>query len=224
MGASGYDSLSCPTKPGELISIQPQNHDSPTLRAPNVPEQPYSGNTERLEFSIASATSARVSSCSTSTSTAMNTTSVLPCQENGIAHDSDLPEENHYDSSLLSLGSQEASIVMNVLQISEEPSILNMDGQSSAPQAQIFNGEEAKEISPAAALSNSAADSVSSVNAPSEKYHPFEPAPADLSQEQKLRQDSEKTSSHSLTTNSKYILTAAGVGACALLMAWKFKN
>uniref|UniRef100_A0A3Q3XM01 Mitochondrial antiviral-signaling protein n=1 Tax=Mola mola TaxID=94237 RepID=A0A3Q3XM01_MOLML len=223
MGPSLFDSTLCLSKPGELISTQPQNHDSPTVCAPILPGQPYSGNTARLEMSIAAATSAHVSACSAATSTTVNTTSVLPCQENGIALDPGEPEENHYDSPLQSLGTQEVRV--NVVQISEEPSILNLDGQSSAPQAQIFNGEAAKENSPAAPLSNSAADTVLSVNAPTgENYHPFEPAPADLSQELKLLQDSEKTSSHTLATNTMYILTAAGVGACALLMAWKFKN
>uniref|UniRef100_A0A3Q3XH33 Mitochondrial antiviral-signaling protein n=1 Tax=Mola mola TaxID=94237 RepID=A0A3Q3XH33_MOLML len=212
MGPSLFDSTLCLSKPGELISTQPQNHDSPTVCAPILPGQPYSGNTARLEMSIAAATSAHVSACSAATSTTVNTTSVLPCQENGIALDPGEPEENHYDSPLQSLGTQEVRV--NVVQISEEPSILNLDGQSSAPQAQIFNGEAAKENSPAAPLSNSAADTVLSVNAPT----------ADLSQELKLLQDSEKTSSHTLATNTMYILTAAGVGACALLMAWKFKN
>lgn len=33
-----------------------------------------------------------------------------------------------------------------------------------------------------------------------------------------------ETAPRTATTNTKYILGAAGVGACALLMAWKFKN
>lgn len=208
MDTSLFDNTLCLSKPAELISIQPQNHDSPSLPDPGSPVEPYSGNSERLEISSAAVTSARVSACSAASSTTVTTASALPCQENGIALNYNEPEENHYESPCQSLEMQEVRV--NVVQISEEPSILNLDGQSSAPQAQMVNGAE---ITSAPPLSSS------------ENYNPSEPAPADISPELKTLPDSEeKTSSRTLTTNTKYILTAAGVGACALLMAWKFKN
>lgn len=221
MDTSLFDNTLCLSKPAELISIQPQNHDSPSLPDPGSPVEPYSGNSERLEISSAAVTSARVSACSAASSTTVTTASALPCQENGIALNYNEPEENHYESPCQSLEMQEVRV--NVVQISEEPSILNLDGQSSAPQAQMVNGAE---ITSAPPLSTSAADTVSNINTPSsENYNPSEPAPADISPELKTLPDSEeKTSSRTLTTNTKYILTAAGVGACALLMAWKFKN
>lgn len=229
-GAAGMDaSLSddntmCLSKPGHLISIQPQNHGSPSDPAPSSPVGPYSGNSERLEISSAAVTSTHVPACSAVSSTTVNTVSALPCQENGIALNHNEPEENHYESPCQSLEMQEVRV--NVVQVSEEMSILNLDGQSSPPQAQSINGEAAKEITSAPPPPTIAADTVSSVNTPaSENYHPSEPAPADFSPELKTLQDSEeKTSSPTLSNNTKYILTAAGVGACALLMAWKFKN
>lgn len=201
------DDTLCLSKPGQLISIHPQSHGSSTIPASSSPVEPYSGNSERLEISDAAVTSA-------ASSTTVNTASALPCQENGIALSHNQPEENHYESPSQSF----QEVRENVVHISEEPSILDQDGQSSTPQAQIVNGEAAKDITSAPPLSTNAADTVSSVKTPSsETYHPSEPAPADTSPER-------ETASHALPTNTKYILTAAGVGACALLMAWKFKN
>lgn len=223
MDTSLFDNTLCLSKPGDLISVQPQNHGSPTNPAPGSPAEPYSGTSERLEISSAAVTSAYFPACSTVSSTSVNTTSALPCQENGISLKPNEPEENHYDSPSQSLETQEVRV--NVVQISEEPSILNLDGQSSTPEAQMINGETAKEIVSDVSeppLSASASNAVSSVNTPSsENYHPFKAAPA--SPELKTLKE-EKTSSCMLTTNTKYILTAAGVGTCALLMAWKFKN
>ncbi len=221
-GAAGMEASLCEddnlclSKPGHLISIHPQSHGSPTIPSPSSPVEPYSGDSERLEISEADVTSAHVPACSAVSSATVNTASALPCQENGIAVSHNQPEENHYESPPLSLDIQEVRV--NVLHVSEEPSILNLDGQSSTPQAQIVNGEPTKEITSAPPLSSNAADTVSSVKGPSsENYHPSEPAPADNSPER-------VTASHTLPANTKYILTAAGVGACALLMAWKFKN
>lgn len=203
------------SKPGQLISLQPQIHSSPTVSAPNLP---YSGNSERLEMSSA-AVSTDVPACSAVRSTTVNTASGLPCQENGIAPNHNEPEENHYESPCQSLDTQEVRV--NVGQISEEPSILNLDGQSSAPQAQSVNGEAAKKVTSAPPQPTSAADTVSGLNTHSRENH-LPSGPANISSELKTLQDSDKTSSRTLPT--KYILTAAGVGACALLVAWKFKN
>lgn len=232
-GAAGFDSSLfddsdvCLSKPGHLVSIYPQNNGSPAIPAASPPAEPYSGNSDRLEMSETApdaVSTAHVPTCSAVSSTAEITLSALACQENGIALDHNEPEENFYESTGQSLGLQD--VRENVVQISEEPSILNLDGQSSTPQAQIFNGEAAKETTSAPPVSSNAADTVSSVNTPScENHHLSEPAPAEASQELKTLQDSEKISpSRTLPANTKYILTAAGVGACALLMAWKFKN
>ncbi|KAG8013060.1 Mitochondrial antiviral-signaling protein [Nibea albiflora] len=208
VAASLFDDALCLSKPGELISVQPQSHG--TISARSSPEEPYSGNSERLEISEAASDAPACSvTSSTITTTTLDTTSALPCQENGIPLNHNEPEENQYDSPGQSLDMQE--VRMNVLQISEEPSILNLDGHSSA--AQIVNGEEAPSAPPAPPTN--AAGTVSSINTDD----PSEPAPG-----QKTRRDSEDASSRALPANTKYILTAAGVGACALLMAWKFKN
>uniref|UniRef100_A0A8C9YMW9 Mitochondrial antiviral-signaling protein n=1 Tax=Sander lucioperca TaxID=283035 RepID=A0A8C9YMW9_SANLU len=205
-GAAGMDaslcddSTVCLSKPGQLISIPPQNHERPTIPAPSSPLQPYSGNSERLEMSNATddtVTSACLSACSAVSSTTESTLIALSCQENGIALNHNEPEENHYDSPSQSLGMQE--VLENVVHVSEEVSILNLDGQSPTPQAQIVNDEAAKEITPVPPLFTNTVGTVSSVNTPS-------------------------MASGTLPTITKYILIAAGVGACALLMAWRFKR
>lgn len=219
MDTSLHDEYSvCLSKPGQLISIQPQNHANPTIPAPNFPAKPYSGNSERLEISDAAPDSI-VPACSAVSSNTVNTVSAPPCEENGIAVDHNAPEENHYESPCLSLDMQDVQV--NVVHVAGEPSILNLDGQSSTPQV---NGEAAKEI--ISAPSTTTADTVScSNNASGENYHPSAPVPADIAPEPKTLQDSEKKKAPcTLPANTKYILTAAGVGACALLIAWRFKN
>ncbi|CAK6965716.1 mitochondrial antiviral-signaling protein isoform X2 [Scomber scombrus] len=219
--ASLHDENSvCLSKPGQLISIHPQNHASPTISAPSSPAEPFSGDSQRLQFSEPApdtVTSAHVPACS-----AVNTVeavSALPCEENGIALDHNEPEENQYDSPCQSLDMQDVQV--NVVHVAEEPSILNLDGQSSTPQ---INGQAAKEINSAPLTTT--AFTVSSLNSPSsENYHPSAPVSADTAPEHKTLQDpEEKKAPCALPANTKYILTAAGVGACALLMAWKFKN
>ncbi|XP_034714142.1 protein transport protein SEC31-like [Etheostoma cragini] len=229
-GAAGVDTSLCEdtvslSKPGQLISILPPHHEHPAIPAPSSPVQPYSGNTERLEMSDAAGdtvTSACLSARSAVSSTIESTVSRLPCQENGIALNHNEPEENHYDSPSQSFGMQE--VLENVVHVSEEASILNQDGQSPTPQAQIVSDEAA---TPAPPLFTNTVETVSSVNTPSsENYHPSEPAPADISPQQKTQtQDLEKkVASGTMPSNTKYILTAAGVGACALLMAWRFRR
>ncbi|XP_042356221.1 LOW QUALITY PROTEIN: mitochondrial antiviral-signaling protein-like [Plectropomus leopardus] len=209
------------SKPGRLVSMHPQNYSSPTIPAPNSPEQFYSGNSERLEMSDAAAdddTSAHLPACSAVTSTTVRTASALPCQEQGIAFNHNEPEENYYESPAQSLGMQ--TVQENSVHVSgERPSIMNLDGQIATPQVQIVTGEAAKQITSAPPLSNNAADCVVSVNAASSENHlPSEPAPAEPKDSQ------EKMASRTLPANTKYILMAAGVGACALLMAWRFRN
>ncbi|KAK5857763.1 hypothetical protein PBY51_010984 [Eleginops maclovinus] len=202
-------------KPEPLLSICPQKGVIPAFPEQREQVQPYSGNSQRLEISNAApeaVTSPSLPTCSTSVNTA------LPCQENGIASNHSEPEENHYESPCESLDMQE--VRENVVHISEEPSILDLDGQNSIPHAQIMNSDAAKEIPPAPQLSPNTLDTGLSVNTPSgENCHPSEPTRPDTSPEPKTLPNSEKKSN-----NTKYILTAAGVGACALLMAWRFKN
>ncbi|XP_019953805.2 mitochondrial antiviral-signaling protein [Paralichthys olivaceus] len=209
-----YSTLSL-NKPEQLISFQPQNDNSPTLVVQSLPAGPYSGDSERLEISDA-APDDTVPACSAVTSTTMNNVSGLPCLENGIALNHDEPGENHYESLCQSLERQE--VLVNVVHVSEEPSILNLDGQVSAPQAQLINGEAAREITPSP-------PSATIDENPTSDQSCLPPESAEITPELKTLPDSEEESApRTLPTNRKYILTAAGVGACALLMAWKFKN
>lgn len=205
------------SKPGELISVPAQPLDGLTLPEPDSTVEPYSGNTARLEISSEAESPAHVPACSALTSTSANTSSMLPCQENGIAVNHNEPEENHYESPSESLELQE--VRESTLQICEEPSILNMDGHDSTQQGPVVNGEAAKGISLAAAAA-AVGDELANSSPASEVYQPSAPAPGESSPP--ALQDS--TPSHFLATNTKYFVTAAGVGACALLLAWKFKH
>ncbi|XP_034431970.1 mitochondrial antiviral-signaling protein isoform X1 [Hippoglossus hippoglossus] len=212
--SSFYDDALCMSKPDPLISFQPEDNNSPTLPAFNPPEEPYSGESERLEISGAAPDDVTVSACSAITS--ITTVSGLPCQENGIAFNHDELGENHYESPCQSLENQEVQV--NVVHVSEEPSILNLDGQIPAPQAHLINGEAAREITP------SPPSTTTDENPTSDKSY-LPPEPAEITPEPKTLPGSEEESApRTLPSNRKYILTAAGVGACALLMAWKFKN
>ncbi|XP_075963311.1 mitochondrial antiviral-signaling protein isoform X2 [Anarhichas minor] len=225
-GAAGIDASLCDdshvclSKPGQLISIHPPNNGSPAVCAPSYPVQPYSGDSERLEISDAApdaVTAAQPPACSAVSSITVSTASALPCQENGIALSHSEPEENHYESPCRGL--ERHQVLTHVVHVSEEPSILDLDGQSPT-QAHIVNGEAAKEIASAPPLPTNTVDPVLSVNTPSsEECHPSEPAPA-----AELKDSEKKTASCTQPANTKYILTAAGVGACALLLAWRFRN
>lgn len=177
----------CFSKPGQLVSVQPQNHESRTIC--HEPET-YSG--EGLEISEAER-------------------SAPTCQENGIDHSK--PEENHYEFPAPSLNMED--VQENVGYVAEGPSILNRGGQTMTPLLQV-NGEPAKEITLAPS-----APATTLILSPSsrENHHPNEPLT-----DPKLPDSGEKAASCRLTANTKYILTAVGVGACALLMAWKFKH
>uniref|UniRef100_A0A667Z0C9 Mitochondrial antiviral-signaling protein n=1 Tax=Myripristis murdjan TaxID=586833 RepID=A0A667Z0C9_9TELE len=174
----------CLSKPGQLLSVAPNLH-SPTILAPNSQQQPYSGNSDRLEISEPQ----------------------LPCQENGVAaeplHHNE-PEENHYESVCQSsLGEQE--VLVNVVQVAEEPSIQNQDGQIFRPSAQILNGQATTKPGSAPPPGGPSGDNC----------HLAASA---------LHESEVKTSPTSMSDNTKYYLTAAGVGVCALMMAWKFKK
>ncbi|KAJ0062948.1 hypothetical protein NL108_009446 [Boleophthalmus pectinirostris] len=123
----------------------------------------------------------------------------------------------------------------NTVHVAEDPSVLNLveaplhqNGDSESEEIKEFkaitkveqeanetnaqthliqgNGEPAKEIAPT--LPNSGPST-------NDNHKPNDP-PTDL----KLP-DSAKTNR---SLNTRYIMTAAGVGACALLIAWRFKN
>lgn len=127
------------------------------------------------------------------------------------------PEENHYDSPSESLEMPE--IRENLLRICEEPSILNLDGHDSTPRGQLTREEAAAE-----GISGAAAEAKPANTPPvSESKQPPRPAPVERSLPP-LQDSEKKTSSRFLTSRNKYFVTAAGVGACALLLAWKFKN
>ncbi|KAM4542726.1 mitochondrial antiviral-signaling protein [Odontesthes bonariensis] len=215
--ADADDNSVCLSKPGQLVSIQPQNHPSPTVQASNPVGALYSGNSERLEISAAApdpAASTYASACSAVSSTIAKPSTPLPCQENGIAPSENEPEENHYESP------NQSVVFEEVVHVSEVPSILNLDGQNAPPHLQITNGEAAKEIIPEPSI-NATDDTVSSLTG--ESNNAFKPASADASREPKPLQE-EAAALSPLTQSTKYILTAAGVGACALLLAWKLKK
>nr|XP_020459889.1 mitochondrial antiviral-signaling protein isoform X2 [Monopterus albus]XP_020459890.1 mitochondrial antiviral-signaling protein isoform X2 [Monopterus albus] len=221
VGASHFDMYL--SKPGQLVSVPPQDHtvystsELCALPAHGSLVEPYSGSSERLEISEAAlntVTSVQVP--------AVFTVSGLPCQENGVALDYYEPEENQYESPCHSFGIQD--VRMNVGQVSEEPSILNLDGQPTAPQDQIVNAEAAKEFCCASPSSATTADTVSSLNThSSENYHPSEPAPAEVSPEP-LPDSEGSIASRMLRTNQKYILITAGVSALVLLSVWRFRK
>lgn len=218
------DSTVCLSKPGQLISIQPQNHGGPNILATNSPVEPYSGNTDRLEMSDDAQDTvnfAHVPACSAVSSTPGNTVSGVPYQENGIALNPNEPEENHYESPCQSLERQDVRV--NVVHVSGEVSILNLDGQTSSPQAQISSSDTAKKITSASPLSTTpTAATASSLNAHSSENYSTEPVPVDISSQSPDPEES--GASWILTNNTKYIATAAGVAALALLITWKLKN
>lgn len=206
-------------KPGRLLSVQPQSRDSPTHEAPGSPDEPYSGDSERLEISSMSA-------CTTVETTATEATaSAAACEDSSsvaVAHNE--PEENHYESPVPSLDVRE-----DMIHVCEEPSVLNLDGQQEAPQPHMTNGKAVTEVASAPPPPKASAETVSCETPSSlENHHMSEAtaaAAADVVPPLKTVQAAEQEASTPiLSTNTKYIVTAAGVGVCALLMAWKFKN
>lgn len=203
---NGDDSV-CFSKPGQLVSVQPEHHGSPTAPASiSPPQEPYSGNSDRLEISEAAPDTVSSPACSA----VQKSVAAPPCQENGIAHNHNEPEENHYESP--SMG-----VLEHVVQVSEAPSVPNLDGQTASPQIQI-NGEAAKEFTSAPPLSIRA-DTVSDLNATA-----CDPGTADNSHVKNSDDKAALQTDLNQSANTKYILTAVGVGACALLAAWRFKS
>lgn len=190
MEASLNDDV-CLSKPGQLVSIQPQNQPSPTILASSSEPQPYSGNTERLEISEAPPDDV------SSFDSTVTTVTPLPCQETGFANlNHNEPEENQFESPCQSFETQEL-----VIHASGEPSIPNLD----------VNDETAKEISSAPpSFPHAAADS-GSLN-------------TTFKAGEELADTSAPWTCLSQSPNAKYILAAAGVGACAMLMVWRFNK
>lgn len=122
----------------------------------------------------------------------------------------------------------------NVGHVAEEPSLLNLDVQT--PLLQI-NGEPDNESTTASVISDTpsltnAKTPIMQVNGePAKEITPvlskLAPAtndnhpPNDPNVDQKLLDSGNPTTNR---RNTRYILTAAGVGACALLIAWRFKH
>ncbi|XP_034051488.1 mitochondrial antiviral-signaling protein isoform X2 [Thalassophryne amazonica] len=211
------DNTVCLSKPGQLISVQPQDHTSPTIALSGAQVEPYSGNSDRLEISNADSdpgTAIHVPACSVGNPTPLSGIYVLPCQDNDTAVETlryNEPEENHYESLCQSSLDLE-DVRENVLHVVEEPSVLNLDGRASRLQ-----GEMAKETT-SAPPSATAVNLTSPCNA---KCPPSEPVPADCKPELKNLQETEET----MSSNSKlYFLTAVGVGIGALLLVWKWKK
>lgn len=201
-------------KPGRLLSVQPESRDGTTRDAPDSPDSPYSGGSERLEIS-------GVSACAAVETTQAD--SAPPCWENGVAAAHNEPEENHYESPGPSLDVRE-----HVVQVCAASSVLNLDGQQEAPQPPMTNGKPVTEVE--SAPPPPAAETVSSATPTSqENHHQSEAAAAAAAAEvvpqlKTLQAAEQEASTPILSSNTKYIVTAAGVGACALLMAWKFKH
>lgn len=146
--------------------------------------------------------------------------SASPCLENGVTADNE-PEENHYESPGPSLDVRE-----DVVQVFQEPWVLNLNGQQEAPQPQLTNGKPVTDVTSALPLSTTA-ETVSSATPPSHHHQSEAKAEgaAEVQPQLKILPAAEhEASNHILSSNTKYIMTAAGVGACALLMAWKFKH
>lgn len=214
MEDSWTENTPCLSKPGELLSVPAQPLGGLAPPGPDSSADSYSGNTARLEISAVPENLACVPACSAVACAAASPSSALPCQEDGVRVNHEEPEENRYESSSEIPESQE--IRENTLQVSEEPSILNLDGREATPPGQILNGEAAKEATSAAA---------ESVNTLPAGENPRLPKPAAGRTSPPAQQDSKKKSSSPfLTTNTKYLVAAAGVGACALLLAWKCRN
>uniref|UniRef100_A0A3P8W014 Pollen-specific leucine-rich repeat extensin-like protein 1 n=1 Tax=Cynoglossus semilaevis TaxID=244447 RepID=A0A3P8W014_CYNSE len=218
------------SKPEVLISVQLQNHDSPSISAQTPSEEPYSGDSRRLELSTSISGSHAVSLthvpvCSTVSFATVNTVSELTCQENSTGHDLEEPEENHYESPPDSLETEE--VLVNVLQTSEEPSILNMDLPT-----QIINGKAAEAMAPSSPSSNTTSSSCSTADGAfgsktvcGDISPPMRSGVVDNKPElQTVIQSEEDKRIRKFSTHTKYIVTAAGVGAIAVLMAWKFRN
>lgn len=124
-----------------------------------------------------------------------------PCQENGIALDHHEPEESHYESLCPSM-----EVLENTVHVSQEPSVLNMNG----PPPQMK--ETGKGVTSAAEEAISASGN-------------SEPPKAKVSPELHPQQKAEPPQAPtSQTAPGGYALAAAGVCACALLVAWKLKK
>ncbi|KAM9842031.1 mitochondrial antiviral-signaling protein [Aulostomus maculatus] len=220
-----HDVSVCPSKPEQLISFEPQNPSIPADLASTLVLEPYSGSIGRLEISDAADDTTplgHLPACTAANSDVVNITAALPCQVNGLAFNHDEPEENRYESFCPSTESQDERV--NVVHVAEGPSVLNQDGQSSIPQPQIVNGETAKEMPTAPQITITMADAAPDVTSPAgDNCLPSEPLPADTEAETKTPQDPKEIAPRTPTANTKYFLTAAGVCACALLVAWRFK-
>ncbi|XP_028294761.1 mitochondrial antiviral-signaling protein isoform X2 [Gouania willdenowi] len=207
----------CLSKPTELVSIHPPIHPHPysnnAAPAPSTPLLPFSGNISSLEIS-----DCVKPACSTVSPSGVDTDQTRPCQENGVAPAHNDPDENSDESWCESLENPE--VLTHVIQVSEDAPIFNLDVQTSAAHTQIFNGDVTKEAPPS---STDAADEPAVNSKTAVSYQACDSAP-ELQKTQDSEEKSIPVTTVARSTNTKYVLTAVGVGACALLMAWRFKN
>uniref|UniRef100_A0A1A7Y790 Mitochondrial antiviral-signaling protein n=1 Tax=Iconisemion striatum TaxID=60296 RepID=A0A1A7Y790_9TELE len=182
----------CLSKPGQLLSFQPENQAIAPVPASNAPAQLFSGNSERLEISES-----------------LSVSPTPPCHKNSVAPNHNEPEENHYESP-----NQSFEVVENVVQYAEMPSVPNLNGQAAEPHRPISRRRSDKSFSEAPGFTNA------------EGYNPSASAPASFSPDPKSQQKSEKNTGTTVnqSNTTKYILGAAGVGVCVLLMAWRFRK
>uniref|UniRef100_A0A1A8J3M0 Mitochondrial antiviral-signaling protein n=2 Tax=Nothobranchius kuhntae TaxID=321403 RepID=A0A1A8J3M0_NOTKU len=190
----------CLSKPGQLFSVHPESQAIAPVPASSSPAQLFSGNSERLEISE---------------STSDTVSPAPPCHNNSVAPNHNEPEENHYESP-----NQSFEVVESMMQYAEMPSVPNLNGQPTQ-SLRPANRERSDESSSEAPGFTSSANYLAN-----EGYNPSAHAPASFSPDLKSQQKSEKNTGTSVnqSNTTKYILGAAGVGACVLLMLWRFRK
>uniref|UniRef100_A0A3B3ZRW3 Caspase recruitment domain-containing protein n=1 Tax=Periophthalmus magnuspinnatus TaxID=409849 RepID=A0A3B3ZRW3_9GOBI len=184
------------SKPGLLVSVEPPDQNNTTIRPPSPESEPYSGDSGRIEMSIDVANNHNKPDKEVSESP---TTSCL----NG---------EDISESPAPSLDMED--IRENIGYVAEDPSVLNL---VQAPLHQIGDGESDREFE---AVSYGVGP-IEKVEQEAENTNIQTPLIQGNGETTKEMPDSGKTTR---SLNTRYIITAAGVGACALLIAWRFKN
>uniref|UniRef100_A0A8C6LK52 Mitochondrial antiviral-signaling protein n=1 Tax=Nothobranchius furzeri TaxID=105023 RepID=A0A8C6LK52_NOTFU len=187
----------CLSKPGQLFSVHPESQAIAPVPASSSPAQLFSGNSERLELSE---------------STSDTVSPAPPCHNNSVTQNHNEPEENHYESP-----NQSFEVVESMMQYAEMPSVPNLNGQPTQ-SLRPANRERSDESSSEAPGFTSSANYLANEG--------YNPSAASFSPDLKSQQKSEKNTGTSVyqSNTTKYILGAAGVGACVLLMAWRFRK
>ncbi|XP_053700856.1 cell surface glycoprotein 1-like [Synchiropus splendidus] len=136
-----------------------------------------------------------------------------PCQENGLAIDKpeEIPEDS-WSQGEPSLQEEQSGVVE-----ASEPEETR-DEALSQPEEE--HEQEPAEEPPLPLSQKTPAVSVNGKTSSGAAAESGESVPS----EPLLTPAQRKTPPRKLSANTKYILTAAGVGACALLVAWRFKH